>query len=142
MKPQATTVRSTTTAFGKFLLRMKFLHLVFLWIGLPALAQVSTANVMGLVQDSSNAAIPSANVKLINAQTGTENDSKTNGDGRFILPGVIPGIYTLQIERSGFATTQLNGINLNIGDTKNLLIRLKIGSINESVDRGCQWHYA
>lgn len=88
---------------------------------------------MGLVQDWTNANIPDASVKLINVQTGTENDSKTSGDGRFILPGVIPGAYTLQIERSGFATTQLNGINLNVGDTKNLLVRLKVGSVAESV---------
>jgi hypothetical protein len=102
-------------------------------MGLPVCAQVSTANVMGLVQDSTNANIPDASVKLINVQTGTENDSKTSGDGGFLLPGVIPGAYTLRIERSGFATTQLNGINLNVGDTKNLLIRLKVGSVAESV---------
>jgi hypothetical protein len=113
---------------------MRLLFLVFLWTGLPALAQVSTASVIGRVQDSSAAVIANADVKLINSLTGTENDSRTSSDGRFILPGVLPGVYTLQIERSGFATTQLNGINLNVGDTKNLLIRLKIGSVSESVN--------
>lgn len=106
---------------------------MFLLTGMPTFAQISTASLMGLVQDSSAAAIPDANVKLINTQTGTENDSETGGDGSFILSGVLPGAYTLQINRTGFATTQLNGINLNVGDTKNLLIRLKIGSVAESV---------
>jgi hypothetical protein len=113
---------------------VKLLLLISLWIGPPAFAQVSTANVMGLVQDSSTAAIPDANVKLLNTQTGTENFSKTGDDGRFALPGVLPGAYTLRIERPGFATAQLNGINLNVGDTKNLLIRLKVGSVSESVN--------
>ena len=113
---------------------MKWLRFIFLLIGFRAVGQVSTANIIGVVQDSSGAAIPEANLKLINIQTGTENDSKTSGDGRFILPGVLPGGYSLQIERPGFSTTQLSGIMLNVGDTKNLMIRLKVGSVTETVN--------
>jgi hypothetical protein len=91
---------------------------MFLLTGIPTFAQISTASLVGIVQDSSAAAIPDANVKLINTQTGSENDSETGDDGSFILSGVLPGVYTLQINRTGFATTQLNGINLNVGDTK------------------------
>jgi Carboxypeptidase regulatory-like domain/TonB-dependent Receptor Plug Domain len=107
----------------------------FLTIALkmPGFAQLSTATVMGIVQDSSKASLPDARVKLINARTGTENDSITNGQGGFILPGILPGAYTLQIERQGFSTTQLYGIILNVGDTKDLLIRMRIGSVTESV---------
>jgi Carboxypeptidase regulatory-like domain/TonB dependent receptor len=121
--------RTTVTRFYGLI----HLLLMGLFLTPPCPAQVSTANVMGIVQDSSNASIPDANVKLINTQTGTENSSRTAGDGAFVLSGVIPGIYTLQIDRQGFATTQLNGIVLNVGDTKSLLIRMKIGSIAESV---------
>ena len=109
------------------------LLLTFLCLALPCRAQVNTANVMGIVQDSSSASIPDANVKLINTQTGTENSSMTSGDGAFILSGIIPGAYTLQIDRQGFAAVQLNGIVLNVGDTKSLVIRMKIGSVEESV---------
>jgi hypothetical protein len=126
-------VKNTLRFVNKVLLGTKWFRFLFLLIGLRAVAQVGTANVMGTVQDSSGAAISESAVKLVNRQTGAENDSKTSGDGRFILAGVIPGSYTLQIERGGFATTQLNGIVLNVGDTKNLLIRLKVGSVSESV---------
>ena len=101
--------------------------------GIRVAAQVSTATVAGSVQDSTKASIPGASIKLINTQTGAENDSMTSHDGGFVLPGVIPGAYTLQIERQGFATTQLTGLLLSEGDTKNLLIRMKVGSIAESV---------
>jgi hypothetical protein len=116
-----------------FTTRLKYILLVTLHSAIPVVAQLSTANVAGIVQDSSHANLPDAGIKLINSQTGTENDSKTNGEGRFILSGVIPGGYTLQIEREGFATTQLNGITLNVGDTRNLLIRMKVGPVTESV---------
>jgi Carboxypeptidase regulatory-like domain len=124
--------KNRATIIGELLHRLKWL--IFFFPALSGVAQVSTTNVTGIVQDASSASIGDASVKLINVQTGTENDSKTNNDGRFALPGVIPGDYTLQIERGGFATTQVNGIILNVGDTKQLLIRLKVGSVSESVN--------
>jgi hypothetical protein len=97
-----------------------------------ALAQ-STAAINGLVQDTSDALIPNAKVKLINIATGTESNSTTNKSGSFVLPGVMPGHYTLQIEREGFDTTQLTGITLNVGDNREVVIRMKVGSKNETV---------
>src|SRR3984893_5188900 len=87
---------------------VKFLLLLFFCIGFRAVAQFSAATVAGVVQDSSKAAITDAELKLINTHTGAENDSTTNPEGGFLLPGVIPGAYTLQIECDGFATTQVN----------------------------------
>jgi len=103
-------------------------------IGLRSFAQFSAATVAGVVQDSSKAAITNASVKLINTQTGTENDSTTDPEGGFLLAGIIPGAYTLQIERDGFATAHVNGITLNDSDIKRLLIRMKVGAITETVN--------
>ena len=58
-------------------------------IGLRAFAQFSAATVAGVVQDSSKAAITDASVKLINTQTGTENDSTTNPEGCSCWPGLF-----------------------------------------------------
>jgi hypothetical protein len=116
------------------ILKLKSLLLLMLCVSFRALAQFSAGTVVGVVQDSSRAAITDARLKLINTQTGTENDSSTNSAGSFLLPGIIPGSYTLQIECDGFATTQVNGITLNAGDTKNLLIRMKVGAVTETVN--------
>ena len=80
---------------------LRSLSLLVLCIGYRSFAQFSSATVTGVVQDSSKAGITDANLKLINTQTGTENDSHTDQEGGFLLPGVIPGTYTLQIERDG-----------------------------------------
>ncbi len=122
----------TMAYFGRIRSIKAFL-LVVLWMGFRAFAQFNSATVIGVVQDSSKAAITDARLKLINTQTGTENDSTTNREGGFLLPGIIPGVYALQIERDGFATTQVNGMTLNGGDTKNLLVRMKVGGVTETV---------
>jgi hypothetical protein len=110
-----------------------YLLLTALCFAVSAVAQVSTANVTGAVEDSSGARIAGAGVKLVNSQTGTENDSTTNQYGIFLLPGVIPGKYILQIERKGFATAQFTGITLNVGDSKQFLIRMKVSSVDQTV---------
>jgi len=98
-----------------------------------ASAQVGTASIAGIVEDTTMARIPNAGLKLINVMTGTENDSASSNNGVFLLPGVIPGNYTLQIEREGFATAQVTGIALNVGDTKGLLIRMTVGPVTDTV---------
>jgi Carboxypeptidase regulatory-like domain/TonB dependent receptor len=120
---------------GPFLPRWtKWLLVLTLCLCRAAYAQFSGTTITGVVQDSSKAVIPSANLRLINTQTGAENDSTTNHEGGFLLSGVLAGTYTLQVESSGFATTQVRGITLAAGDTKSLLIRMKVGSVAETVN--------
>jgi hypothetical protein len=113
-------------------LKCVFSLVLLLSVAGPSLAQ-SSAAINGVVQDTSDALIPNANVKLINTATGTESNSTTNKSGSFVLPSVMPGHYTLQIEREGFDTTQLTGITLNVGDNRSVVIRMKVGSKNETV---------
>jgi Carboxypeptidase regulatory-like domain/TonB-dependent Receptor Plug Domain len=109
------------------------LFLLILYWPISAGAQTSTATVLGTVQDATKAGIAHASIRLLNADTGTENDSVTDGQGDFLLSGVNPGNYMLEIERAGFATTQVTGIALNSGDRRNLLIQMKIGVVSETV---------
>ena len=121
----------------KMLSRYNWTSLLLIALLLPCgasmMAQVSMANVAGIVEDSTGARIPGSNVKLINELTGTENTSTSNDYGAFMLAGVLPGSYLLQVERDGFATVQFSGITLNIGDSKNFLIRMRVGSIDQVV---------
>src|SRR5258708_1067013 len=113
-------------------LKCLFSLVLLLSVAGPAFSQ-SNAAINGVVQDTSDAMIPNARVKLINTATGTESNSTTNKSGSFVLPSVMPGHYTLQIERQGFDTTQLTGITLNVGDNKSVVIRMKVGSQSETV---------
>src|SRR5690348_4875456 len=58
-------------------------------------AQVSTAVVLGTVQDSSGGAIVSADVKLTSETTGISIDTVTGPDGGYVFPQVKVGRYTM-----------------------------------------------
>jgi hypothetical protein len=58
--------------------RIKVFVLLVSCMAFRARGQFSAATVVGVVQDSSKAGITDAKLKLINTQTGTENDSSTN----------------------------------------------------------------
>ena len=107
-----------------------FLILVCSW---PVAAQMSTAALVGTVQDATKSGIPHAAIRLVNTDTGTENDSVTDSQGDFLLAGVIPGHYQLDIERDGFATTEVSGLSLSAGDRREILIRMKVGAVSETV---------
>src|SRR2546428_6601408 len=62
-----------------------------------AFGQGATGAINGTVADSSGADIPSARVTLRNAATGAERTALTNPTGTYVIPGAIPGTYTMQV---------------------------------------------
>lgn len=125
-------------SFLRVVLHRSYLNLLFRMILCSALtsagAQVSTANVNGMVEDGSGARIPNVKIKLLNLLTGTENVAFAGNDGAFAVPGVLPGDYSMQVERAGFATIEFSGLTLHVGDLKSFRIRMRIGTLNERID--------
>ncbi len=97
-------------------------------------AQVSTANVSGEVEDASGARLPSVAIKLLNLQTGNENTAATDATGEFLIPGVLPGLYSMQVQRDGFAAVHLTGLSLNVGESRQFLIKLRLSPVEQTVE--------
>src|ERR1700674_534 len=66
----------------------------------------ATGTVHGVVMDPTNAVVPNAAVTLTDSLTNTVRTATTNDSGRYILPGVPPGIYELSITKTGFRTSK------------------------------------
>ena len=101
---------------------------------IPACAQVSTANVSGEVEDTSGAHLPLVAIRLLNLQTGNENAATTGAAGAFLIPGVLPGLYSLQVQRDGFAAVHLTGMELSVGESRQFLIKLRLSTVEQTVD--------
>ena len=68
-----------------------------------ALAQTNTAQMTGVVSDSSGGVLPGATVIAIQPATGTVVERVTDGEGRFFLPELRIGEWDVTAALPGFA---------------------------------------
>ncbi len=96
-------------------------------------AQTPTAQVTGVVLDSTGKTIPSAMVKVTNQATNVVNQKETNPDGTFTIINLLPGKYVLTVEKSGFKTITLPAITLDVDQILAEKLTMEVGSAEETV---------
>src|SRR5450830_547419 len=76
----------------------------------PASSQgVTTAAATGVVKDTQGAVIPGVTIVAVHQPSGTSYEAVTQGDGRFVVPGMrVGGPYTLTASLTGFNTELKN----------------------------------
>lgn len=96
-------------------------------------AQSATATLSGTVTDTNGAVAPGAAVTITNSATSQQRKLTTNPDGYFIAAQLPPGVYTVSVQSSGFATTELREVALNVNDQKSLTIVLQVAEVGATV---------
>ena len=86
--------------------RSKFIRLMLMLCltAAPCLAQVSTATITGVVQDSAGALVPGAQVVVTQTQTNGTAEAVTDASGVFSIPALPVGPYSMSVTAAGFAT--------------------------------------
>ena len=97
-----------------------------------ASAQVE-ASLVGVVSDSSGAALSGAAVSAANDETAAVRKTNTDASGRYQLVNLPVGPYTLTITKSGFQTAVRRGLRLTVGQTAALDVTLGVGGVQEQV---------
>ncbi len=114
-------------------LSLVFIVLIAVFGAQRVAGQASTATLAGVVVDASSAGVPDVMLTLVNTDTSIERQTRTNHEGAFTLPFVLPGRYAIVAERDGFAPSQVRDLNVNVGDHLAIRIALKIGSLTDTV---------
>src|SRR5688572_3050890 len=96
-------------------------------------AQVTTATLYGVVQDSSGAMLPGVNVVVTHEGTTLTRETVSDARGEFFLPALPAGPYTVKIELAGFRTYEGRGLNLSAGQTVRQTYSLEVGNLAETV---------
>ena len=96
-------------------------------------AQESKGTVLGRVTDNSGLVVPGAEVSIVNVDTTVAAKVTTNHDGNYFFPFLIPGIYRLSAEKTGFKNFVRNGIEVNVNDRLEVNIALEVGALSETV---------
>ncbi len=82
-------------------------HSIVLCLALaaPGWAQVNKSNLVGVIRDSSGAAVPGVTVRLTDAGTGAVRQEVTDDSGLYRASLLDVGTYSLEAEKSGFKSS-------------------------------------
>ena len=74
----------------------------------------STGTISGFVTDASGAPVPSASVTALLVEQQVRRTSQTGTDGFFNFTALLPGEYTLIVEKQGFQRLSQTGAVLTV----------------------------
>ena len=117
--------------------RLTFVALLTLLLGMciPSLLAQSagTSGLSGVITDPSGAAIPNVTVTLTSNDTNQSRTATTGGDGQYKFTLLPPGSYKVRFSASGFKTSEVASVILNVTESPTVDRTLEVGAQSEQV---------
>jgi hypothetical protein len=112
------------------------LGFLFLLLLIPGslIAQTFRGTILGTVTDPQGAVVAGAKVTVRNVDTGLERTSQTSADGSYAVPELPIGTYTVTISQSGFQTSSVTNIAVEVAAQKRVDVSLSAGQVTTTVE--------
>ena len=113
----------------------KFLSL-FLLLLVPFVvpAQTEKGALVGVVTDGTGAVVPGATVTILNLANQSQVTARSNDEGLYEAPFLMPATYKVSVGATGFQTAVVNDVVVSVGQRRRLDIQLNAGNVSEKVD--------
>jgi outer membrane receptor protein involved in Fe transport len=110
-----------------------------LGVGIAILPQAANAqavygSIYGTVTDASGAAIPGATVTVTDENKGTSVTAKSNESGAYSVEHMIPDIYTVKVEATGFKSFETNHLVVQADTSPKVDAAMQAGGASETVN--------
>jgi hypothetical protein len=114
----------------------RFASGVGLLLALSAIAVIAQglSGISGTITDSSGAVVPEANVTVTNVATNVSSAAVTTSAGTYVVTDLIPGTYTVKVEKAGFSTGVLSEVHVDVSRTTNGDLTLKTGATTDTIE--------
>ncbi|HKO99125.1 MAG TPA: TonB-dependent receptor [Pyrinomonadaceae bacterium] len=89
---------------------------------------------VGVVTDSLGAVVPGATVTIVNLSNNSTVTAKSNDEGLYEAPFLIPATYKVSVGVSGFSTAVINEVVVNVGQRTRLDVTLTAGDVSARLD--------
>ena len=104
-----------------------------LWVS-SATAQAVYGNILGTVTDPSGAAVNGAKVTVTSQTKNVSTTEPTNESGNYSVTHLIPDVYTVRIEGSGFKTLEFKDVPVSADTGSRVDGQFQVGSTSEQVE--------
>ena len=96
-------------------------------------AQITSGKINVTVVDSSGAPVKGATVRITNNDTGVVHTGTTNESGESLVPFLPVGPYAIAVEFSGFKTSTIPAVTIQVDQTLGLHVTMQPGEVHETV---------
>jgi hypothetical protein len=103
-------------------------------VAVTASAQVTTGTILGTVTDSSGAAVAGATVTILEVNKNTTTRTQTDENGSYNVPFLVPGVYSVTVEKEGFKRAVQQGLQLQVDQKARTDFQLAIGNVAETIE--------
>jgi hypothetical protein len=110
-----------------------FALLTLLAFSCQLLAQ-TTGSISGVVTDPSGALVEGARVTVTNQGVNAARTVNTNSSGYYSVPSLVPGAYSVSVEKSGFSPFKFSNTPLTVAQALVLNATLTVGAQEQTIE--------
>jgi Carboxypeptidase regulatory-like domain/TonB dependent receptor len=104
-----------------------------LWVP-NAIGQAVYGSILGTVTDPSGAAVTGAKVTVTSQTKNVSTDVTTNESGNYAVTHLIPDVYAIRIEGTGFKSLEYKNIQVSADNGTKIDGQFQVGSASEQVE--------
>ena len=102
-------------------------------LAVPIWAQ-TLGEIAGEVKDASGAVVPNASVTATNTGTNVARTASSNDAGLYTFPALVPGVYSVKVEASGFRPVTKTKVELQVQGSMRVDFTLEVGQVAETIE--------
>src|SRR5215470_9883715 len=123
------TYMMTSRKVGLFALSL----LICCAFAVPTPGQAVYGNIFGTVTDARGGVVPNAKVTITEVSKNVSVTTQTNQDGNYTQTRLIPGVYRVRVEASGFKTGVIESVSVSVDTASTANLQLQPGQVAEEV---------
>jgi hypothetical protein len=97
-----------------------------------ASAQDTTGTISGRIVDAQGLAVPGVTITATGAQGA--KTAITDSQGRFTIPFLTPGSYSVHAELQGFNPVDRTDVQVRLGQTVDMPVTMQVGTLTETIE--------
>jgi len=94
----------------------------------------TTAAILGEISDATGASVPGAIVTVTNHDTGLTRKVQSDQDGRYNVPQLLPGAYSVMVVAPGFETETVAAVSAALGQKQTVNIALRVAQSQQTIE--------
>ena len=118
----------------KTLTRAVSLLTIALIMSVAVFAQSNTGSITGVVTDQTGAVVPNATVTVTNQGTNEKRTVQADEEGRYEVPSLSTGVYTIEATGTGFRPTSLKDLRLAVGEKARADVAISVSDVAATVE--------